>query len=85
VPGRAARSAAALASSVVGAGALLLPGLAAATAAPAALLAWGYHLLLGCLLVLTFAALAAAAPVGSAADLAAYVLGPPWQPAVAQL
>jgi amino acid transporter len=70
---------------VVGVGALLLPGLAGATAGSAALLAWGYHLLLGCLLVVTFAALAAAAPVGSAADLAAYVLGPPWQPAVAML
>ncbi len=47
---------------VVGAGVLLLPGLAASQAGPASLVSWGFDCVLGIPLALTFAALAARSP-----------------------
>lgn len=47
---------------VVGAGVLLLPGLSASQAGPAALISWTFDCILGIPLALTFAALAARSP-----------------------
>ncbi len=47
---------------VIGAGVLLLPGLSASQAGPAALISWAFDCLLGIPLALTFAALAARSP-----------------------
>lgn len=49
-------------SAVIGAGVLLMPGLAATTAGPASMLAWAFDALLGAPLALTFAALGARIP-----------------------
>lgn len=49
-------------AAVVGAGVLLLPGLAATTAGPASMLAWIFDALMGAPLALTFAALGARHP-----------------------
>jgi amino acid efflux transporter len=56
---------------VVGAGVLLLPGLAASQAGPASLVSWGFDCVLGIPLALTFAALAARRP--DAGGVATYV------------
>jgi amino acid efflux transporter len=58
-------------AAVIGAGVLLLPGLAASQAGPASLVAWGFDCVLGVPLALTFAALAARRP--DAAGVASYV------------
>ncbi len=49
-------------AAVIGAGVLLLPGLAGTTAGPASMLAWAFDALLGAPLALTFAALGAQQP-----------------------
>ncbi len=49
-------------AAVIGAGVLLLPGLAATTAGPASMLAWAFDALLGAPLALTFAFLGARFP-----------------------
>lgn len=62
---------------VVGAGVLILPGVAATAAGPASVLAWGFDSLLGIPLALTFAALAARAPdAGGVATFTAEAFGP---------
>jgi amino acid efflux transporter len=64
------------AGAVVGAGVLILPGVAAADAGPASLLAWGIDGLLGVPIALTFAALAARFPeAGGVAAFAARAFG----------
>ncbi len=79
---RRAPGAAMLAASVVGVGALLLPGLAAQTAGPAALLAWLCHLVLGAALVVTLAAAARAGDFDGVAGLAAAAFGTAWRRAL---
>jgi amino acid efflux transporter len=64
------------AGAVLGAGVLILPGVAADQAGPAALLAWGLDGLLGVPIALTFAALAARFPdAGGVAAFAARAFG----------
>jgi amino acid efflux transporter len=64
------------AGAVVGAGVLILPGVAASEAGPASLLAWGFDGLLGVPIALTFAALAARFPdAGGVAVFAARAFG----------
>lgn len=63
-------------AAVLGAGVLLLPGLAATTAGPASMLAWGFDALLGAPLALTFAALGARYPdAGGVATYTARAFG----------
>ena len=65
------------AAAVVGAGVLVLPGVAAERAGPASLLAWGLDGLLGIPIALTFAALASRFPdAGGAASFASRAFGP---------
>ncbi|MDQ3822561.1 MAG: amino acid permease [Actinomycetota bacterium] len=64
------------AGAVIGAGVLILPGVAAAEAGPGSLLAWGFDGLLGIPIALTFAALAARFPdAGGVAVFAARAFG----------
>lgn len=64
---------------VVGAGVLILPGVAASMAGPASLLAWGFDGLLGFPLALTFAFLAARFPdAGGVATFTRQAFGPTW-------
>ena len=64
------------AGAVIGAGVLILPGLAASEAGPASLLAWGADGLLGVPIALTFAALAARFPdAGGVSVFAARAFG----------
>jgi amino acid efflux transporter len=66
------------AGAVVGAGVLILPGVAADHAGPASLLAWGFDGLLGVPIALTFAALAARFPdAGGVAAFASRAFGAP--------
>jgi amino acid efflux transporter len=61
---------------VLGAGVLLLPGLAASQAGPASLVSWGFDCVLGIPLALTFAALAARSPdAGGVATYAGQAFG----------
>jgi len=61
---------------VVGAGVLLLPGLAASQAGPASLVSWSFDCALGIPLALTFAALAARSPnAGGVATYAGQAFG----------
>ncbi len=63
-------------AAVIGAGVLLLPGLAATTAGPASMLAWAFDALLGAPLALTFAALGARHPdAGGVATYASRAFG----------
>lgn len=63
-------------AAVLGAGVLLLPGLAASTAGPASMLAWAFDALLGAPLALTFAALGARYPdAGGVATFATRAFG----------
>ncbi|MDE3229496.1 MAG: amino acid permease, partial [Chloroflexota bacterium] len=63
-------------AAVLGAGVLLLPGLAATTAGPASMLAWAFDALLGAPLALTFAALGARYPdAGGVATFASRAFG----------
>lgn len=63
-------------AAVIGAGVLLLPGLAATTAGPASMLAWAFDALLGAPLALTFAALGARDPdAGGVATFTARAFG----------
>ncbi len=63
-------------AAVIGAGVLLLPGLAATTAGPASMLAWAFDALLGAPLALTFAALGARHPdAGGVATYTARAFG----------
>jgi amino acid efflux transporter len=65
------------AGAVIGAGVLILPGVAAGTAGPASLLAWGFDGLLGVPLAVTFAALAARFPdAGGVATFTTRAFGP---------
>jgi amino acid efflux transporter len=64
------------AGAVLGAGVLILPGVAADEAGPASLLAWGFDGLVGVPIALTFAALAARFPdAGGVAAFAARAFG----------
>jgi len=64
------------AGAVIGAGVLILPGVAADAAGPASLLAWAFDGLLGVPIALTFAALAARFPdAGGVATFAARAFG----------
>ena len=64
-------------AAVVGAGVLILPGLAATTAGPASVLAWLFDCVLGIPLALTFAALASRYPdAGGVATFTARAFGP---------
>ncbi len=64
---------------VVGAGVLILPGVAASMAGPASLLAWGFDGLLGFPLALTFAFLAIRFPdAGGVATFTRRAFGPTW-------
>ncbi|MBX6350003.1 MAG: amino acid permease [Clostridia bacterium] len=64
---------------VVGAGVLILPGVAASMAGPASLVAWTFNCLAGIPLALTFAALAARFPdAGGVATYTAKAFGPAW-------
>jgi amino acid efflux transporter len=66
------------AGAVVGAGVLILPGVAASHAGPASLLAWGFDGLLGVPIALTFAALASRFPdAGGVAAFATRAFGAP--------
>src|SRR5574340_819438 len=63
-------------AAVLGAGVLLLPGLAATTAGPASMLAWAFDALLGAPLALTFAWLGARYPdAGGVATYASRAFG----------
>ena len=63
-------------AAVIGAGVLLLPGLAATTAGPASIVAWAFDALLGAPLALTFAALGARHPdAGGVATYTARAFG----------
>src|SRR5919197_2523109 len=62
---------------VVGAGVLILPGVAASVAGPASLVAWGFDGLLGLPIAFTFAALASRFPdAGGVAAFASRAFGP---------
>lgn len=64
-------------AAVVGAGVLILPGLAASEAGPASVVAWAFDGLLGVPLALTFAALAGRYPdAGGVATFTARAFGP---------
>jgi amino acid efflux transporter len=64
---------------VVGAGVLILPGVAASTAGPSSLLAWAFDGLLGLPLALTFAFLAARFPdAGGVSTFTSRAFGPLW-------
>ncbi|GHO85846.1 APC family permease [Dictyobacter formicarum] len=64
-------------AAVIGAGVLLLPGLAATTAGPASILAWIFDCCLGIPLALTFAALASRYPdAGGVATFTTRAFGP---------
>jgi amino acid transporter len=64
------------AGAVFGAGVLLLPGMAASLAGPAAILAWGFDTLLGALLAGAFAALPVRMPEpGGVATYTAWAFG----------
>ncbi len=64
---------------VVGAGVLILPGVAANVAGPASLLAWSFDGLLGLPLALTFAFLASRFPdAGGVATFTGRAFGPTW-------
>jgi amino acid efflux transporter len=76
------RGALAVASSVLGAGALFLPTLAAGQTGPAAVLAWAWQCALGIPLVATIGALARATGEVGIAGFAAAALGPRWRGAV---
>lgn len=68
---------------VVGAGVLVLPGVAASLAGPGSLIAWTIDCLLGLSLALTFASLAARFPdAGGVASFASRAFGPGWGAAV---
>jgi amino acid efflux transporter len=76
------RGALAVASSVLGAGALFLPTLAAGQAGSAAVFAWAWQCALGVPLVATIGALARATGEVGVAGFAAAALGPRWRRAV---
>jgi amino acid efflux transporter len=64
---------------VVGAGVLILPGVAASTAGPSSLLAWAFDGLLGLPLALTFAFLATRFPdAGGVSTFTSRAFGPLW-------
>jgi amino acid efflux transporter len=64
---------------VVGAGVLILPGVAASTAGPSSLLAWAFDGLLGLPLALTFAFLATRFPdAGGVSTFTSRAFGPIW-------
>jgi amino acid efflux transporter len=64
-------------AAVIGAGVLILPGLAATKAGPASVLAWSFDCLLGIPLALTFAALASRYPdAGGVATFTSKAFGP---------
>ncbi|GLV60832.1 hypothetical protein KDH_76510 [Dictyobacter sp. S3.2.2.5] len=64
-------------AAVIGAGVLLLPGLAASTAGPASMLSWIFDCVLGIPLALTFAALASRYPdAGGVATFTTRAFGP---------
>ena len=73
------RGALTVASSILGAGALFLPTLAAGQGGPAAVFAWGWQCALGVPLVATIGALARATGEAGVAGFAAAALGPRWR------
>jgi amino acid efflux transporter len=73
------RGALTVASSILGAGALFLPTLAAGQGGPAAVFAWGWQCALGVPLIATIGALARATGETGVAGFAAAALGPRWR------